>query len=229
MSKFVIGDIHGCANTLKNLILFVLPKKKDNIFYFLGDYINKGPDSKGVLDFLIELKNNYTCHFLRGNHEQDLLAIYEGLYEQGNFSKPIYNTLQSFGVSEVKQIPDIYIDFLRQTVFSISVNNYLLVHAGFDFAETASKNIDFMLYTKKFTLNSNFDLSQKVIIGHSPCSIIALKNDLKNNSSLIKLDTGCVYRLNSELGLLSALDIDDCKLYSQVNIEEEYTIELKKL
>ena len=71
---FVIGDIHGCCKTFRKLILDKINIKKTDKIYCLGDYIDRGPDSKGVIDFIINMrKKGYMIHTLRGNHEQLLL------------------------------------------------------------------------------------------------------------------------------------------------------------
>ena len=74
MSIIAIGDIHGCARTLDALLQTLAPKS-DETLLFVGDYIDRGPDSKGVIDRLIRLKKEHPCIFLRGNHE-DLLLRY---------------------------------------------------------------------------------------------------------------------------------------------------------
>ena len=56
--QIAISDIHGCARTFKKLVLEKVVLDKQDTLFLLGDYINKGPDSKGVLDFIFELKNS---------------------------------------------------------------------------------------------------------------------------------------------------------------------------
>lgn len=70
MRLIAIGDIHGQRRKLENLLEIVQPTADDKLV-FLGDYIDRGPDSKGVLDCLTELAGRYPqTVFLRGNHEQ---------------------------------------------------------------------------------------------------------------------------------------------------------------
>ena len=79
MTSFVIGDIHGCADELRYLI-DGLPVRPDDEIIFLGDYIDRGPDSCGVVSFLIKLKDQLTENrlvFLKGNHEDMLLSYLE--------------------------------------------------------------------------------------------------------------------------------------------------------
>ncbi|NBW70053.1 MAG: serine/threonine protein phosphatase, partial [Bacteroidetes bacterium] len=65
-----IGDIHGCLKTLKALLKDLISEfGRERTFIFLGDYVDRGPDSKGVIDFLLEFRTEYNCIFLRGNHD----------------------------------------------------------------------------------------------------------------------------------------------------------------
>lgn len=72
-----IGDVHGCLTALDTLLGFVRPGPADQLV-FLGDYIDRGPDSKGVLDRLIELRRTHDVVTLRGNHEVMMLAAAAG-------------------------------------------------------------------------------------------------------------------------------------------------------
>ena len=72
MNKFAISDIHGCAKNFKALLDRISLSLGDEL-YLLGDYIDRGPDSKGVIDHVWQLqKTGHTVHCLCGNHEQRL-------------------------------------------------------------------------------------------------------------------------------------------------------------
>ena len=73
MGMIAIGDIHGCAKTLDGLLRELELMAEDHLI-FVGDYIDRGPDSKGVIDRMLVLKEKYSCTFLRGNHEELLLG-----------------------------------------------------------------------------------------------------------------------------------------------------------
>ena len=81
MSTFVIGDIHGCLDQLDTLITYlrrsIFDPGKDALI-FMGDYVDRGPDSSGVLDYCIRLKEECDCTFLMGNHE-DMMLQHMGL------------------------------------------------------------------------------------------------------------------------------------------------------
>ena len=68
MRTIAIGDLHGCRLQLAKLLDAIAPTADDTLV-FLGDYVDRGPDSRGVIDKLIELKSQFRCVFLRGNHE----------------------------------------------------------------------------------------------------------------------------------------------------------------
>ena len=55
MRQIVVGDIHGCVHTLSELLFQKVKVTTEDDIYFLGDYVNKGPDSKGVLDLILDL------------------------------------------------------------------------------------------------------------------------------------------------------------------------------
>ena len=80
MARYVIGDIHGCADETQRLI-DTLPLARGDRLVFLGDYIDRGPDSRGVVSYLLSLQQHHEeidFVFLKGNHE-DMLLSYLGL------------------------------------------------------------------------------------------------------------------------------------------------------
>lgn len=97
MSIIAIGDIHGCPLSLDALLEKVAPTAEDTLL-FIGDYIDRGPDSKGVIDRLIKLNDEHNCIFLRGNHEELLL----GYLDRGEYDLWAINggiqTLASYGL-----------------------------------------------------------------------------------------------------------------------------------
>ena len=79
--RFVLGDVHGCYRTLRRVVEEVLKLGEGDTLYLLGDYIDRGPDSKGVLDYLLQLwlKTDISIQPLLGNHEKMLLnAVVRG-------------------------------------------------------------------------------------------------------------------------------------------------------
>ena len=110
MRRFAITDIHGCAQTFKAL-LNRISFSKDDVLYLLGDYIDRGPDSRGVIDHIWKLqKEGYQVHCLRGNHEQMLL---DEVASKNVWYKGEHATLQSFNANSNKDIPKAYIEWME--------------------------------------------------------------------------------------------------------------------
>src|SRR6478735_817937 len=102
---FAIGDVHGCALTLKKLLLDDIKIGKQDEIYFLGDYIDRGTRSKEVVDFIVELKTeNYKITTLRGNHEKLFIDSEKSF---NDFENWIVNggiaTLESFGIARFRE------------------------------------------------------------------------------------------------------------------------------
>ncbi|MDO9081163.1 MAG: metallophosphoesterase family protein, partial [Desulfuromonadales bacterium] len=133
--RFAVGDVHGCSKTLRALVEEKICLTADDTLYLLGDYIDRGPDSKGVLDYLLGLwKCNYDIRPLRGNHEQLLL---DSVSDPGSqrlwYNNGGWGTLREFGVTNPAEIPQLYRDFLGQLPRLIVTDDYVLTHAGLDF------------------------------------------------------------------------------------------------
>lgn len=78
-NRWAIGDIHGCPKTFQHLVQNQIQLKKEDHLYLLGDYVNRGPDSGGIIDFILELQNQgYQVFALKGNHESIILTTFEG-------------------------------------------------------------------------------------------------------------------------------------------------------
>jgi serine/threonine protein phosphatase 1 len=127
-----IGDIHGCSAALDALIQAIGPRPEDTIVT-LGDYINRGPDSRGVLDRLIDLGRRCRLVPLLGNHDQMLLDVRAGRY-------PIYwlldiggiATLDSYGPGrDLGLIPEAHYEFLGRCLDYFETATHIFVHANY--------------------------------------------------------------------------------------------------
>ncbi|MCS7174743.1 MAG: serine/threonine protein phosphatase [Pseudothermotoga sp.] len=200
---FVIGDIHGCSNSLMKL-LESLPLTAESKLIFLGDYIDRGPDSKGVLEILLDLSKSYECIFIRGNHEQMLLDY---ILEGENFDLWLMNgadaTLRSYG--GIDKIPKQHIDFIQSTVLYAIKGNDLFVHAGVRPNIPIEKQNPFdLLWIRYEFIYSEAPLpSYRIFFGHTPFQEVLIMKDK------IGLDTGCVYG-----NKLSAIALGTMKVYS---------------
>lgn len=220
--QFAISDIHGCVRTFKKLVLDEIKLSKADTLYLLGDYINKGPDSKGVIDFIFELKNKgFNLHCLRGNHEQYLIDGLMYSWEEIAFlNRGGRETLTSFGVDTIRDIPKKYLDFIKALPFYIEIEKYLLIHAGLNFDLTDPYKDDFsMLNIRKMEVDLDKTGGKNIIHGHVPIPYQDIQDSLDFKNHHISIDAGCVYDHIPVLNHLVALDIQTGKLYIQHNIE----------
>ncbi len=217
--KFAIGDIHGCCKTFEKLLFKNIKLRETDILYCVGDYIDRGNDSKGVIDLLMDLtKSGYNINTLRGNHEQMLLDARE---DDDVFMNWVLNggdtTLKSFGISSLNDMPDQYIHFLKSTEFILIDGNYIIVHAGLNFnAADPIKDFESMLWIRHFTINEKFLNGRTIIHGHTPKPAeFILSQNLKSE---INIDGGCVYNRYG-LATLFAFDMKEKKLIGISNCE----------
>lgn len=221
-SYIAIGDIHGCLNTLKAL-LDSIPLSKNDHLVFLGDYVDRGPYSKEVIDFLIELHGTHTCTFLMGNHELLMLD-----YLDFNVSEPWASnggeaTLKSYSNSGLHRIPSEHVDFLKQCPIYLETENYFFVHGGISPYKSISENInskpakDFV-WERSHLHHSTLSISHEkwektVVCGHTPQPEPLLM------PKLICIDTGCVYIHRKGFGKLTAISLPSRHLIQKENLD----------
>lgn len=217
---YIIGDIHGCCKSFKYLVQEKIRLTKSDILYCLGDYIDRGPDSKGVIDFILELRNKgYTIRTLRGNHEQmmmdsgrDIDALYLWIDNGGE------ETLKSFGIDSVLQLDAVYSKFLEETELYIATKDFILVHAGLNFdVPNPLDDEKSMIWIRKFSVDEEFMGKRILIHGHTPVSkeyILAQKSE-----GVINLDGGCVYKNHQGLGNLFAFNFTNHQFVFTQNMD----------
>lgn len=230
MARYAISDIHGCALTFRALVLEQLQLKKTDELYLLGDYVNKGPDSKGVLDFIIHLqKQQYQVYCLRGNHDQMLLKAAskgEGALNLSDQEKRI--VLQSFGMRNFKKLPTQYADFIDSLPYYLELPDYFLVHAGFDFhQDDLFRDKEAMLNIRNYEVEWARLRNKRLLHGHTPIALHSIKKSVAHQDARINLDAGCVYYKNAAYGNLVALDLDTNLLNIQCNLDRPYAVRRK--
>lgn len=223
MRRFAISDIHGCAVTFKNL-LHQISFSKEDVLYLLGDYIDRGPDSRGVIDHIWYLqKEGYQVHCLRGNHEQNLLDAYSETRFECEIPK---ETLLSFEVKTVKDIPKVYIRWMEKLPYYFDLEDYILVHAGLNFnlAKPLDDHAD-MIWIRHWYDNIDSDwLGGRIIVhGHTPTRQLEIKRSINTLDEIpaIDIDAGCVFE-SFGLGNLCVLNLDTKKLRFAANQEVVY-------
>jgi serine/threonine protein phosphatase 1 len=221
MSRIIaIGDIHGCINTFQKMILEEIRIRKADVVYCIGDYIDRGPNSKGVIDLILDLrKKGYQVRTLRGNHEQLMLNSVNGgearlkWYANGGDV-----TLKSFGVHSFKELAPHYRDFFNRTRFYFENGPYIFVHAGLNFKrEDPFEDKDAMLWIRNFSIDKH-KLGVRIIVhGHTPKPLVEIFNPPREN--VINIDGGCVYRDRPGHGHLVAINLPDQEWFAVRNCE----------
>jgi serine/threonine protein phosphatase 1 len=223
MRTIAISDIHGFSSTFRSLIDRVGLLKDDQLI-ILGDCIDRGPDSKGVLDIIIKLQTDgYKVNCIMGNHEEMLLkAHYSPSQSDHWFLNGGDVTLKSFGVKQAKDIPPKYISFFESLDYEYQTSNAIFVHAGLNmlnenpFQDEYSKLWIFNWYDQ---INFNWLKHRKIIHGHVFRSQYEIEKSLENIDEfpVMSIDNGCFVN-KSGFGQLCALDLTNRKLYFNRNI-----------
>lgn len=229
-NRWVIPDIHGCLKTLKYLIENRINLSKDDSLYFLGDYIDRGKDSKGVIDYIISLQDSgYKIHCIRGNHEDYCIKAWEADQKRFLFRSKIEKewrknganrTLQSFDAKRPRDINKFYIDWMKNTEYYIELDNCILVHAGFNFKiENPFEDKYSMLWLRDFKVDKNKTGGKKVIHGHIPVEMSMIDLFKNNNYDFLSLDNGIYYENKDGFGNLLAYNIDTNEIIIQPNLD----------
>lgn len=171
----------------------------------LGDYVNKGPDSVGTLDYIIELQKNSNVFCLIGNHDQALLNC----LKSNEFSEGFENFEN---VSHHKK--EQYIQFLESLSYYFILDEFIIVHAGFNFTlANPFLGKEEMLTIREFYYDSSKAQNKVIIHGHNPYTFSEIKAAVKEKRKIIPLDNGCVYSGKREdMGRLICLELDEPKL-----------------
>jgi serine/threonine protein phosphatase 1 len=125
-----IGDIHGCSAALDALLKAVRPLPEDCIVT-LGDYVNRGPDSRGVIERLIELKDHCLLVPLLGNHDEKLLEARSGRHPKTWIGMGGIATLNSYGGRDIRLIPEAHFQFLEGCRDFYETDTHIFVHANY--------------------------------------------------------------------------------------------------
>jgi serine/threonine protein phosphatase 1 len=229
--RIVIGDIHGCHKTLKKLIESQVKPEKDDQIYFVGDYIDRGPRSREVLDYIMEMKHKgFNLFPVKGNHEELFVkAISSEKYLQAWIQNGAEETLRSFDVPEGKHndyeglmlIPEKYITFLTDLPYYYDLKDYIIVHAGLNLTSPDFyRDTHAMLWSREIKGLNLLKNGTSIIHGHTPMPIITIKPNLvRKDARNLNIDAGCVYKDLPGYGMLAALELDTRKVFVQENID----------
>lgn len=194
---WVVGDIHGCAHELSVLLDEIAPQSTDTVV-FLGDYIDRGPASRDVVDRLLQLRREHPATvFLRGNHEDMFLAYlgFEGRYAESFLLNGGLPTLQSYGIfgrdgaEAAARVPDDHLEFLTTLRTWHSVDPFLCVHAGVrPTVPLERQDEEDLFWIRREFVETPHPFPVTIVFGHTAAREVFVDLPFK-----IGLDTGVVY------------------------------------
>ncbi len=224
MARYAISDIHGCAATFAAALAHIRLVPEDDL-YLLGDYIDRGPDSGGVIDQILKLKaEGYRVHCLRGNHEQMYLNEYAEACRDASVTNIPKETVTSFGVDDIRDTPGEYLYFMQHLPYYLLLPDYVLVHAGLNFrVADPLQQQETMLWIRYWYEDINRTwLGDRIIVhGHTPVPRRVIDNSTRELAlyPAINIDAGCPYQ-SSGFGHLCVLDLDQRSCYFQPRIDK---------
>ena len=208
----MISDIHGCIKPLNQLLNLIGYNPTDDHLILIGDYVDRGPDSKAVVDRVMDLVRNHGAIALRGNHDQRLYDLVNSqsrdvrtkFLEHGGIQ-----TIQSYcgsdseiteerlnqGIEIIRTNFQHHIDFLGQLPLYSEDEHHIYVHAGLNpkFVDWKKQPERDFMYIKDDFIRSSFDLKKKVIFGHTRTVDIHNRPDIWFGGDKIGIDGGCAY------------------------------------
>jgi serine/threonine protein phosphatase 1 len=234
MNIYAIGDIHGCLSELTSLHKKILSsdnfKAEEDLVIYLGDYIDRGLNSKEVIDQIIKLKNNKIKTIqLMGNHEEFMINF---LFNKSNNIKNWLNfgvdqTFKSYDIEVVEFIKDGFddniinklreallekmgveqVNFFKNLEITFSTDKYLFVHAGIDPAKNLKEQTkkDYLWSRSNDFFHENFKAEKIIVHGHTP-----VQNTI-NDPYRINIDTGCYF--SGKLTCVCLNDFNDNRVF----------------
>jgi serine/threonine protein phosphatase 1 len=190
---FIIGDIHGCLDMLKRMLDKIRWQPDKDRLIFLGDYIDRGESSRGVVDFILGLKKMSSgIQCLVGNHEAAFLEYLNGKDKKLFLMNGGYSTLESYDAGregpDNHLVPASHLEFYNSLDTSLELEDYYVVHAGFrPGVPLPQQTFEDQIWIRDPFIFSAYNFGKKVIFGHTPFSEPLI---LENK---IGLDTGAVY------------------------------------
>jgi serine/threonine protein phosphatase 1 len=202
MRTLAIGDIHGCHVALTMLLEQVAPRPSDRLV-FLGDYIDRRPASREVVESLLDLSRKCASVFLRGNHEAMILDAREDALKANVWqSYGGFEALISYG-AEYNQnwasvIPDSHWNFFERTARHFETEDHIFIHACLDAEADMEDQPDWLLYWESLDRLKPHKSGKRIVCGHSP----QRSGQILDLGFALCIDTGAVNG-----GWLTCLDV----------------------
>lgn len=222
-----IGDIHGCINALTSLIDFVGLQPDDKIVT-LGDYVDRGPNSRAVLDYIIALGKSHDLVPLRGNHEIMMLdSRTKESWFRAWLSYGGEATLRSYSSSDSQagsfgDVPDEHIEFLENALSPYyECESHFFVHANADAEVELADQTDSALYWRKYDSPERHFSDKIMVCGHTTQT----SGIPRSNGNAVCIDTwaygtGWLSCLDVTTGTIwQANEIGDTRRFSLSDIE----------
>lgn len=233
---WVIPDSHGCLFTFRTLVEDQIGLKRDDRLILLGDYIDRGPDSKRLMDYIIKLgADGYNVTAIRGNHEDFLVKAYEAanspwsllnMVSRNKWRKDWIDngggaTLRSFGVVDMRLFPVSYIEWIKSLPLYVELDKYLIVHAGFNFeAADIFADKQAMMWIREYKINPAKINYRRIVHGHVPVPLDFIYANLESETfHFIALDNGVYMTHRPGFGNLLALELSSLQLLVQPNLD----------
>jgi serine/threonine protein phosphatase 1 len=234
--RWVIPDTHGCVKTVEALFANIVKPSRYDEIWFLGDYIDRGPDSRGVIDFIRRLQGDqYNLTALKGNHEDMAVGLYDAESSRNGGWLNLFNrrnqsawlemggreTLKSFGVHNAKDLPADYIEWMRALPYYVNLEEFVLVHAGLNF-KNEDPYVDklSMLWLREYDIKPEKIGFRRIIHGHMPVNLELITQSVRNKFyKFIDLDNGIYVTGREGYGNLVALELNSMEFVIQDNLD----------
>ncbi|NND96273.1 MAG: serine/threonine protein phosphatase [Pirellulaceae bacterium] len=216
MKQYAIGDVHGCLNALQTLMELVGPSS-DDLLVMLGDYVDRGPDSRGVLQWLIDRSSRANMVCLRGNHEIMMLDARRDLHyrrrwcqagggETWDSYEDATDDFESFAA-----IPDQHWQFLENLLPYYETETHVFIHAAAYGDVPMEEQPEYMLFWERFGMITPREDGKTFVCGHT-----------RQHSGLPKQveHAICIDTSACRGGWLTCLDVQAGKYY-QANEDQE--------
>lgn len=228
---YVVGDIHGCLEEASRLIDFIVNGQKlneDDHLIFLGDYIDRGSNSKGVIDYILNLRKEQitNVHCLKGNHEEIFLQFYHNQispFKEHYLANGGFECIQSYGyvpedvlLGEVEfEISDEHMEFYNSLDIGIELDKHILVHAGLNpKLKITEQKEEEVLWIRDPFIRNRHNFERIVIFGHTP-----LKSPYIDIPYKVGIDTGLVYG-----NMLTSIELRSMKMF-HIRKDEDHVME----
>lgn len=190
-----VGDIHGSLAKLQELVARCEQRARGAplTFVFLGDYIDRGADSAGVVRYLMELQSRLGRYMvaLKGNHEGMVIDVCDGVSPESYWrDQGGEATLRSYGIGRAQDLPEANLNWFRSLPLRYDDGRRFYVHAGVDplLPLDAQREPDLIWIREPF-LSDRRDYGRLIVHGHTP--VETGEPDLRPNR--LNLDTGAVF------------------------------------